>query len=254
MRHFARVLVLALSLLTGLMFPASASAETWFVYCNLVDHGGKANLISGVFPMQNGNTVALTKLERDYVHAVDAKHRFMGRLHAYCYPQSSREAAETSRSKRIAETAPASFEDTTDLTTLPAAPQGSVWDAHAFMQEVIDNGVTKVHLMKTTGNMDAVPYQTKSESYMKRCEWSLSLIGGSDGRGARAKLDWTRAMAVKPFFQDPGQSQVAVIAPVTAREPFVGIVLDTGSEEMEARITKAMNVIKDDCAPKSHGF
>ena len=133
-------------------------------------------------------------------------------------------------------------------------------NARAFLQQTLSNGVTRVHVMRSSDTI-VQPARAIASVQIVGCLLDINYVGEWFGLAEEFALNinLSKAVEVKPFYDDSSRSAVALLVPVVhftrVQENLPGIVLEVGSESMEPRVTAALQILIADCNPEpSLGF
>lgn len=250
-----RKLGLALVAVFGVFFFASSAAadDRWYGFCQITDHS-TLSVFSAIY-------YAVPELsdefEPAYLDRTERRNTFSGQAHSYCLNYQTRAQAEAELAKMVAGQNGRVVHDPLDPSTLPKLTGPTLGNAKAFLSETLLNGVSRVHPIRRADVMDTNGLAVVSVGG-GRCDSTFIYAGDWLGRPANftLKVDWTKALDVSPFFSDPSRPHIKVLAATVeiitdTPRALLGFVIDPGSKSMEARLTKALQVIVDGCRPKS---
>lgn len=247
---------LAFMALIGVSFFASSAAadDRWYGYCKVTDHS-TLSVFSAIYYTVPARTA---DFEAAYLDRTERRNTFSGEVYVYCYNYQAREQVEAELAKKVAAVSGERvMRDPLDPSTLPALSGPTLGNAKAFLKETLLNGVSRVHPMRASDTMNSDGYVVKDVSG-GRCDSTIVYIGDWFNRpeAFSLEIDWTKAGDVSPFYIDPARSHIKVLAATIERKMGVptaisGVSINTGSESMEARLTKALQVIVEACRPKS---
>ena len=251
-----RKLGLALLAVFGVVsFASSAAAEDrWYGFCEITDHGTLSVFSAIYFAVPERSD----EFEPAYLDRTERRNTFSGQVHSYCLNYQTRAEAEAELAKMVASVSGRRVvHDPLDPSTLPALTGPTLGNAKAFLAETLTNGVSRVHPLLSPGVMETAGYGVKSVSG-GRCDSTIIYVGDWFGSPAdySLKIDWTKAVDVRPFFPDSARSHIVVLAATQQQEmtnpkAISGLAIDPGTESMEARLTKALQFIVEACRPKS---
>ena len=197
------------------------------------------------------------EFEPAYLDRTERRNTFSGQVHSYCLNYQTRAQAEAELAKMVAGQNGRVVHDPLDPSTLPKLTGPTLGNAKTFLSETLLNGVSRVHPMLSPDTMISDGYVVKAVSG-GRCDSTIIYVGDWFGSPAdfSLKVDWTKAVAVAPFFTDSARSHIKVLAAtqqqtVASPKAISGLVINAGSESMEARLTKALQFIVETCRPKS---
>lgn len=146
-------------------------------------------------------------------------------------------------------------------SSISQAVQPTPENANAFLRQVMSNGVTRVHLMRSTDEIVQPPRAIKTTSSSSLCFIKIIYTGEWFGlpEDFELTINFASAGAVKPFYEDQSRSVVAFLATVyhirRVGEQLPGLALDLGSESMEPRVLAAAQMLATHCNPQqSFGF
>lgn len=245
---------------------AAGEREEWYAYCSVTDFSSKKEYYSPMFRRdiyKDGADEEFDLQKKDFLRQVSSSYPLGDIGGPYCFTYQTKAEYDA----RIAEER-ANHKDRV-FVTLPSPPgtraaggAPTAFDAQQFLKETLTNGVSRVHPMTATNEMVSQGRAIARVS-ASRCSTTITYIGDWFGRAVEETLtvDWTRSVDVKPFYTDPARSHVAALVAVQQTstvgtvESIPGFVIDTGSESMEPRVTKALQTIVAECRPaSSHGF